>query len=131
MKLPEIWPGAAEDRLADHRRRNHFVVEHDGERLADILLRRFGEFARARGIEAEIDDRLAGALVEARLRVDQIAAGNQHALFDQIFLARLSPSRISESAGGCVCIACSGVIGLIDHAEIELGGLAEKSPSAA
>ena len=40
-------PGAAEDRLADHRRRDHLVVEHDGERLADIGLGRFGEFARA------------------------------------------------------------------------------------
>ena len=35
--------GAAEDRLADHRRRDHLVVEHDGERLADILLRHLGE----------------------------------------------------------------------------------------
>ena len=32
-------PAAAEDRLADDRRRNHLVVEHDGERPADILLR--------------------------------------------------------------------------------------------
>ena len=62
-------PGAAGDRFADDRRRNHLVVEHDGERLADILLGGLGEFARARGIEAEADDRLAGALVEAGLRV--------------------------------------------------------------
>ena len=40
-------------------------------------------------IEAEVDDRLAGALVEARLGVGQIGAGNQHALLDQIFLAGL------------------------------------------
>ena len=44
---------AAEDRLADHRRRDHLVVEHDGERLADVLLRRLREFARARRVEAE------------------------------------------------------------------------------
>ena len=55
-------PGTAEDRLADHRRRDHLVVEHDGEGLADILLRHLGELARARGVEAEIDHRLAGAL---------------------------------------------------------------------
>ena len=57
--------GAAEDRLADHRRRDHLVVEHDGERPADILLRHLREPARAGGVEAEGDDRLAGALVEA------------------------------------------------------------------
>ena len=28
---------AAEDRLADDRRADHLVVEHDGERLADVL----------------------------------------------------------------------------------------------
>ena len=36
-----------------------------------------------------------------------------------------SPSRISESAGGCDAAACSAVIDLIDHAKIEFGGLAE------
>ena len=30
-------PRAAEDRLADHRRRKNHVVEHDGERPADVL----------------------------------------------------------------------------------------------
>ena len=40
--------GAAEDRLADHRRRDHLVVEHDGERPADVLLGDVAEFARAR-----------------------------------------------------------------------------------
>ena len=36
------------------------------------------------GVEPEADDRLAGALVEARLRVGQIAAGDQHLLLDDI-----------------------------------------------
>ena len=40
-------PGTAEDRLADDRRGDHLVVQHDGERLADIGLRRLGELARA------------------------------------------------------------------------------------
>ena len=82
VKLPEIWPGAAQDRFADHRCRDHLVVEHDGERPADVLLRRLGEFPRADRIEAEADDRLAVALVEARLRVDQIVAGDHNALLD-------------------------------------------------
>ena len=64
-------PAAAEDRLADDRRRDHLVVEHDGERPADILLRDLGELARARGVELERDDRLAGALVEAGLRIGE------------------------------------------------------------
>ena len=78
--------GAAEDRLADHRRRDHLVVEHDGERPADVLLRHLGEAPRAVGVEAEGDDRLAGALVEAGLRVGQVLARHQDALLDQIGL---------------------------------------------
>ncbi len=45
--------GAAEDRLADDRRRDDLVVEHDGEGLADMLLGEVAELARARLIEAE------------------------------------------------------------------------------
>ena len=69
--------GAAEDRLADLRRRDHLVVEHDGERPADILLRRLAEALRALAVEAEGNDRLVGALVEGGLRVDQILAGDR------------------------------------------------------
>ena len=47
-----------------------------------------GEFARAGGVEAERDDRLAGALVEARLRVGEIAARHQDLLLDDIGLLR-------------------------------------------
>ena len=49
-----------------------------------------GEFARAAGVEAERNDRLAGALVEAGLRVGEIAARHQHALLDQIGRLRLA-----------------------------------------
>ena len=120
-------PGAAQDRLADHRRRNHFVVEDDGEGLADVFLRRLCEFARAAGIEAERDDRLAGALVEARLRVGEIAARHQHALLDQI--GRL---RLARAVQKIVLRRHAALHRLfrrsvrIDHAEIELGGLAEQ-----
>ena len=94
--------GAAEDRLADHRRRDHLVVEHDREGPPDILLRRLREAARAVGVEAEGDDRLAGALVEAGLRVGQVLAGHHDALLDQIGLAvfgACEPGRISDSGG--------------------------------
>ena len=37
-----------------------------------------------RGIEAEVDDRLARALIEAGLRIGQVAAGDQHLLLDDI-----------------------------------------------
>ena len=40
--------GAAQDRLADHRRRDHLVVEHDGERPADVVLGELAELAGAR-----------------------------------------------------------------------------------
>ena len=124
MKFPGNLPGAAEDRLADHRRRDHFVVEHDGERLADIGLRRLGEFARAGRIEAEADDRLAGALVKTRLGVGQVGAGDQHALLDQIFCAALA----FENLRVLRRTRLRRLLGrhrLIDHAEIELRGLAQ------
>src|SRR5262249_29478811 len=54
----------AEDRFADHRRRYHFVIEYDGEGTSDIVLRGAPELARAGAVELEVDDRLAGALIE-------------------------------------------------------------------
>ena len=70
--------GAAEDRLADDRRGDHLVVEHDGEGQADILLGHLAEALGAGGVEAEGHHRLAGALIEAGLRVDQVLAADQH-----------------------------------------------------
>src|SRR5213078_316988 len=52
--------GTADDRFADHRRGDYLVVEDDCERPADVLLRRLRKTARAIGVEAERDDRLAG-----------------------------------------------------------------------
>ena len=69
------------------RRGDHLVVEHDGERPADILRRRLAEALRAADVEAEIDDRLVGALVEGRLRVGEIAALDDDAALDRHALA--------------------------------------------
>ena len=124
--------GAAGDRFADHGRGNHLVVEHDRKGLPDILGGGLREFARARGIEAEADDRLARALVEAGLRVGQIAAGNQHLLLDR---HKASSATSNSSALRNPAAPCPARLirrhGRIDHAEFHLGGLAEQMPSAA
>ena len=74
---------AAGDRRQNARRRDHLVVEHDGEEAADILRGDIAEFLRAADVEAEIDDRLAAALlIEAGLRVGQILALHHDLLLD-------------------------------------------------
>ena len=119
--------GAAGDRLADHRRRDHLVVEHDGERPADVLQRRRAEAAGAGIVEAEGDDRLARALVEAGLGVDQVLAGDDDALLDQIWLTFvLGGGSTSESAGGRLRAPVLRRHRHIDQAEGELGGLADQ-----
>src|SRR5690606_8759301 len=75
-KITRNLAGAAEDRLADLRSRNHVIVEDDGEQLADILLRRLAKTLRSLRIEAERYDGFVGALVERRLRVDEVLAGD-------------------------------------------------------
>ncbi len=117
-------PRAAENGLANDRRGDHLVVEHDGERLADVRSRRLGELARAGRIETEADDRFAVALIEAGLGVDQIAAGDEHALLDQELLAAfaLENFQIRRRMGLGRLFRAHG---LVDHAEVELGGLAE------
>jgi hypothetical protein len=123
VKLPEIWPeppGSARG----SRRRDHLVVEHDGERATDILLRRRREAPCAVGVEAERDDRLARAAVEARLRVGQVAARHQHALLDDDKAASAQLALINSSGGTRPCAA--GRDRDVDHAEVELRGLAEQ-----
>src|SRR3546814_13637863 len=71
-------PGAAGDRLADHRCAQHLVVEDDGERAADVLAGHVAELAGAGAVEPERDDRLAGALVDAGARVGEMVAGDRH-----------------------------------------------------
>ncbi len=73
---------AAGDRLADIGCRQHLVVEHDGEGLADILRRHVGEAARAGRIELEDDDRLV--VVEGEIRGIELAAIDHHPLAHQV-----------------------------------------------
>ncbi len=80
---------AAEDRFIDARRRDHLVVEHDGKPATDIFRGKLSECAGAGLIEAERHNRLVGALVEARLGVGQLFAGDLAAAFDQ-FLATVA-----------------------------------------
>ena len=121
--------GTAEDRLADHRGGDHLVVEHDGERSADVLLRHLGKTPRAVVVETESDDRLAIALIEARLRVGEILARHQHPLLDQV--RRLSFGlRAGQNFGfrrhPAALLRLVGRHRLVDHAERQLGGLAEQ-----
>ena len=122
---------AAEDRLADHRRADHLVVEHDRERLADILARRVAEAPRAGRVEPEADHRLV--VLEGRLRVDQRVAADHDAR-----LARHRPSapaavprsssagRISSPGGRRPRRASSTRHAGVDQLEGQLGGLAEQ-----
>ena len=79
---------AAGDGAENARRRNHLVVEHDGEGPPDIGRGHLAELLAAANIEAEIDHRLAIARVEARRGVGQVLALHHHLLFDRQF-ARL------------------------------------------
>ena len=76
-------PGAAEDRLADHRRRDHLIVEHDGKRAADVVLGEVAELARPRIIEGEGDHRFVGALIEGGLGAGQLIAAHDRRLAQQ------------------------------------------------
>src|SRR5882757_6072123 len=125
-------PGAAEDGFADDRRGDYLVVEHDGEGTADIFLGDLGEFARTRGVEAEAHDRLAGALVEGRLRVGQVGALDDDLLVDQHRNLLLAFSFI-EQFGIRRHATLHGLLrvhGLVDQPELELGGLADQFDQA-
>src|SRR5215469_8539079 len=69
---------AAEDRLTDDRRADHFVIEHDSEGLADILARCVAKAFGPGSVEAETDHRLA--VLKGRLGVDEGVAADHHAL---------------------------------------------------
>ena len=75
----------------------------------------------------EIDDRLAGALVEARLRIGEVAARHKDPLFDQI--RRPWRRGAVENFGVGRHPSLQGLLGrhrYVHHAEIELGGFAEQ-----
>lgn len=59
------------------------MVEHDRQRLIDVLLRHLSEAARADQIEAEAHDRLV--LLEGRLGVDEVLAGHFDPVAHNIF----------------------------------------------
>src|SRR4029077_2000528 len=75
-------------------------------------------------IETEIDDRLAVALIEARLRIDKIAAGNEHAFVDEIF----RPACPVENFRTGRRVRRERLLGShrqVDHAKIKLRSLAD------
>ena len=116
MKRPEIWPDppVIGDRI--RRRRDHLVVEHDREQPPDVLRGRLAEALGAADVELEVDDRLAGAVVEARLGVGEVAALDDDAALDRLRLARRLLRRQQVDVRRA---------GLRHHAELELRGLAE------
>ena len=123
---------AAEDRLADHRRGDHLVVEHDRERAPDVLLRHLREPARAVDVELEGDDRLAGALVEARLRVGQVFARHQDALFDHVVLSAVFGGAFQKLGlrRHASLLRLLGADRHVDQPERQLRGLADELDQA-
>ncbi len=118
MKLPVIWPVPPVIGDEDARRRNHLAVEHDGERLADIVAGHLPEALAAAQVEAEIDVGFAGAAVEAGLRVDEILARHHHALLDR---DRARTVRLRQRL-----VVAGRLAGVGDEPELELGGGAEQ-----
>ena len=119
---------AAEDRLADDRRRNHLAVKDDGEGQAHVLLRRPGEALGAGRVEAEGHDRLVGALIEAGLGVDQVLAAHQNLLLDHIRLRRVV-LRVKQLVVDGHLLAFHHLLHIgasVDHPEFELAGLADQ-----
>ena len=112
---------AAGDGSENARRRDHLAVEHDGERLADVGAGHLAEALAAAQVEAEVDDRLARALVEAGLRVGQVLALHHDALLDRIRAGDL-PRRVELVEHVDVGRIVAGVG---DEAEFELRGRAE------
>ncbi len=128
VKLPLICPVPPRIGSRMHRRRDHLVVEHDGEGQPDILLGDLAEALGAGGVEAEGHHRLAGAAVEAGLRVDQILAGDQHLVLQHVGIGR-SLGAVDELVAGRHLLGGGGlhrVDGGIDQLEFELAGLADQ-----
>ena len=128
VKLPEIWP---EPPMIGSRITGAEITLLSSTMAngpPDVLGGDLAELARTRHVEAEIDDRLVGALVETRLRIDEIAARHDHALLDQVRLLPLL-LRAVEDFGLRRRPSGKRLLhrhGLIDQAEVELGGLAEQ-----
>ena len=101
VKRPEIWPAPPVIGCWMRGAEITLLVEHDGERPADGFGRHLPEALRAADVEAEVDDGLAGALVEGGLGVDEILALHDDAA---LHLTAGRPSSlegsISTSPGG-------------------------------
>ena len=74
---------AAEDLLADHRRRADVLVEHDGQPAADALFGEVGEHPAAMAGEVEADVGFIEGAADADLGVLHHFAGHQHRRFEQ------------------------------------------------
>src|SRR2546428_583488 len=90
-------PAAAADRRADDRRGDDLVIQHDGEVLPDVRRGKLLERLGARPFELEVDDRLPGILVEPRLRIGEVGAGQDDLLFQRYGLGvrRGQPYRLA------------------------------------
>ncbi len=75
--------GPARDMALDHRRANDLVIQHDGERIANICGGVITELTRARWVEPE-RHRRPPVLIEIRLRIDQFLAGHNRPLFEDV-----------------------------------------------
>ena len=122
---------STENGLADYRRGDHLVVQHDGEALVHMRAGHFAELARAHAVEFEIDDGLSALLAERTGGVSQPVAAYHNALLDDdglrrrtllraVFVEQLRADR--DDALLCLLRVCR----FIHQLECHLRGLAEK-----
>ncbi len=88
---------AAENRLADVRCRQHFAIEEDGDRAADVLRREVGEFLRAFIREFEVDDVLAVLLVRRGLSVLEVGTREHRVAF---LVLKFEHGRLADGLDG-------------------------------
>ena len=103
---------AAEDRLADLRRGDHLVVEDDGKQACRHSAGSPGRSA-ARPCNRSVNETTGSLvlLVERRLRIDEVLAGNDDAVLDQIRHRRIVLRYMTvEPAGGRpLSASCTGI----------------------
>ena len=126
VKLPEIWP--VPPRIGS--RICGAEITWSSRMIANSLPTfccvACAEALRALGVEAERDNRLVGALVEGGLRVDEVLAGNDDPVLDEIGNRRIVGRIHYRRAGGRA--AFDRLLHrhrLVDHLEGQLGGLPE------
>ena len=100
VKLPEIWPEPP--RIGS--RMTGADITLSSSTMANgrptLSLREVAELARARLVEAEGDDRLVGALVEAGLRIDQILARHDRRFLQQVAALAVALGRRIDLVAG-------------------------------